>query len=148
MNATDTLGAMFAKAHPQPERKPDGLYMALVKKAIAWPKTVLIFALALLVGVQYAYSQYGAGVEFFPNVEPDYGLLYVHARGNLSLAEMDLATHAAESRILGWPGVKDVRVGKLIEFDFAGDDPAGEARKMCDTLLANTVIESFRVELA
>ena len=36
--------------------------------------------------------KYGNGVEFFPSVEPDYGLLYVHARGNLSLDEMDAAT--------------------------------------------------------
>jgi len=27
-------------------------------------------------------------VEFFPEVEPEYGLLYVHARGNLSLEEI------------------------------------------------------------
>jgi multidrug efflux pump len=38
----------------------------------------------------------------------------VHARGNLSLAEMDAATREAENRLLGWPGVKSVytRVGK------------------------------------
>jgi multidrug efflux pump len=67
-----------------------------------------------LVGVQFSYSKFGAGVEFFPDVEPDYGLLYVHARGNLSLAEMDAATKEAENRLLGWPGVKSVytRVGK------------------------------------
>src|SRR5690606_25842840 len=63
---------------------------------------------ALLFGVMYTYSHYGAGVEFFPNVEPDYGLLYVHARGNLSLAEMDQATRVAEDRLLGWPGIKSV----------------------------------------
>ena len=44
--------------------------------------------------------------------------------------------------------VANARVGKLIEFDFAGDDPAGEAKKMCETLLANTVIESYRIEVA
>src|SRR5690606_19377934 len=60
------------------------------------------------------YSHFGRGVEFFPNVEPDYGLLYVHARGNLSLDEMDAATRQAENRMLGWPGIKSVytRVGK------------------------------------
>ncbi|TGR72779.1 efflux RND transporter permease subunit, partial [Mesorhizobium sp. M1C.F.Ca.ET.189.01.1.1] len=65
-------------------------------------------------GIFVGYSKYGAGVEFFPSVEPDYGLLYVHARGNLSLAEMDTATKIAENRLLGWPGVKSVytRVGK------------------------------------
>ncbi|BCH21853.1 acriflavin resistance protein [Mesorhizobium sp. L-8-10] len=110
---TPTLGAIFGKAHPEPEHR-DGWYMATVKAAVRFPKTVLLLTVGLLVGVQVAYSKYGAGLEFFPNVEPEYGLLYVHARGNLSLAEMDLATGLAEERILGWPGVKSVytRAGK------------------------------------
>ncbi len=108
-----TIGAMFAKAHVE-EHKPDGMYMGVAKLAVRFPKTVLLLAVGLLVGVQYTYSQHGAGVEFFPNVEPDYGLMYVHARGNLSLAEMDRATRQAEERLLGWPGVKSVytRVGQ------------------------------------
>ncbi len=110
-----TLGAIFAKppAHAE-EHHRDGLYMAAVKKAVHYPKTVLLLTVALLVAVPFAYSKFGAGVEFFPNVEPDYGLLYVHARGNLSLGEMDAATQEAEHRILGWPGIKSVytRVGK------------------------------------
>ncbi len=111
---TPTLGAMFAKAHVEDEHKPDGWYMNLVKKAVDFPKTVLVLAVALLVVVQMGYSRYGAGVEFFPSVEPDYGLLYVHARGNLSLAEMDDATRLAEQRLIGWPGIKSVytRVGQ------------------------------------
>jgi len=109
-----TIGAMFAKAHVDEAPKPDGLYMAIAKKTVAYPKTVLLLAVALLIGVQYSYSQYGAGVEFFPDVEPDYGLMYVSARGNLSLQEMDRATRQAEERLLGWPGVTSVytRVGQ------------------------------------
>jgi multidrug efflux pump len=110
-----TLGAIFARppAHAEDEQR-DGIYMAVVKQAVRFPKTVLLLTLALLVAIPVAYSKYGAGVEFFPSVEPDYGLLYVHARGNLSLAEMDAATREAESRILGWPGIKSVytRAGK------------------------------------
>ena len=52
--------------------------------------------------------------------------------------------HALEG--LGFDGVKDVRAGKLIELDLdasVGDD-AVEA--MCRKLLANTVIENFRIE--
>ena len=50
---------------------------------------------------------------------------------------------------LGWTGVSEARVGKLIEFDLDGvDDPAAEAKKMCEQLLANTVIESYRIEVA
>ena len=44
-----------------------------------------------------------------------------------------------------------MRVGKTIEFDLAeGDRAAAEAevRAMCEKLLANTVIEGYRVELA
>jgi multidrug efflux pump len=110
-----TLGALFAKAPVYEEgEQRDGYYMAVVRRAVHYPKTVLVLTVALLVAVPVAYSKYGAGVEFFPTVEPDYGLLYVHARGNLSLGEMDVATREAESRILGWPGITSVytRVGK------------------------------------
>ena len=110
---TPTLGAIFGKAHHEPEHK-DGLYMKTVKLAVKHPAVTLLLAAALLVAVPWVYSLKGKGVEFFPNVEPDYGLLYVHARGNLSLDEMDRATAEAERRILGWPGVKSVytRAGK------------------------------------
>lgn len=62
---------------------------------------------------------------------------------------LDVQGKAVEGALkgLGWD-VANARVGKLIEFDFDGEDPAGEAKKMCETLLANTVIESYRVEVA
>ncbi len=52
---------------------------------------------------------------------------------------------------LGWGGVEHVRVGKTIEFDLKSADKAAaeaEVKAMCDKLLANTVIESYRVEVA
>jgi phosphoribosylformylglycinamidine synthase len=64
---------------------------------------------------------------------------------------LDVQGKAVEGALkgLGWAGVSNARVGKLIELDLDGvDDPAAEAKKMCETLLANTVIESYRVELA
>ena len=63
---------------------------------------------------------------------------------------LDVQGKAVEGALhgLGWAGAHNARVGKLIEFDYAGDDPQGEAKKMCETLLANTVIEGYRVELA
>lgn len=52
--------------------------------------------------------------------------------------------HALEG--LGFAGVEDVRIGRLIELDL--DDGTDEAtiRQMCEKLLANTVIESFTIE--
>ena len=52
---------------------------------------------------------------------------------------------------LGFDGVGEVRIGKVIELDLAGADPeAAKARvgEMCEKLLANTVIETYKVELA
>ena len=51
---------------------------------------------------------------------------------------------------LGFAGVNGVRQGKVIELDLAETDAkAAEAavKAMCDKLLANTVIESYRVEV-
>ena len=52
--------------------------------------------------------------------------------------------HALEG--LGFEGVNDVRAGKLIELEV--DDNVGEAEvdEMCRKLLANTVIENYRIE--
>ncbi|WP_269516085.1 phosphoribosylformylglycinamidine synthase subunit PurS [Brevundimonas subvibrioides] len=64
---------------------------------------------------------------------------------------LDVRGKAVEGALkgLGWAGVSNARVGKLIELDLDGvDDPAAEAKKMCETLLANTVIESYRIEVA
>ncbi len=52
--------------------------------------------------------------------------------------------HALEG--LGFAGVEDVRAGKLIELDLANDTPDADIEAMCRKLLANTVIENFRIE--
>ena len=52
---------------------------------------------------------------------------------------------------LGFAGVEGVRQGKVIELDLAGQDAEAadaEVKQMCEKLLANTVIESYRVEIA
>ena len=49
---------------------------------------------------------------------------------------------------LGFTGVNDVRAGKLIELDVADDTSDAQVDEMCRKLLANTVIENFRVEKA
>jgi multidrug efflux pump len=109
-----SIGAIIGRAPKHEAEHRDGLYMAIVKKAVHFPLTAVVLTVALLGGGMFAYVKYGNGVEFFPSVEPDYGLLYVHARGNLSLDEMDAATSIAEQKMLGWPGLKSVltKVGK------------------------------------
>ncbi|QXT35301.1 phosphoribosylformylglycinamidine synthase subunit PurS [Sphingomonas sanguinis] len=54
--------------------------------------------------------------------------------------------HALES--LGFAGVDDVRAGKLIELEVADATTDAQIDEMCRQLLANTVIENYRVERA
>jgi len=52
--------------------------------------------------------------------------------------------HALEG--LGFAGVNDVRQGKLIELDVADTTSDADLDAMCQKLLANTVIENYRIE--
>ena len=54
--------------------------------------------------------------------------------------------HALEG--LGFGGVRQVRAGKLIELDLADGTAEADVEEMCRKLLANTVIENFRIERA
>ncbi len=52
---------------------------------------------------------------------------------------------------LGFEDVGSVRQGKLIEIELAEDDPERARQivtEMCEKLLANTVIETYRIEIA
>ena len=65
---------------------------------------------------------------------------------------LDVQGKAIEGALhgLGFSDVANVRVGKTIELELQGADAAraaAEARAMADQLLANTVIESYRVEV-
>ena len=51
---------------------------------------------------------------------------------------------------LGFGGVSGVRQGKMIEMDLAATDEAtarAEAERRCDAILANPVMETYRIEL-
>jgi phosphoribosylformylglycinamidine synthase len=66
---------------------------------------------------------------------------------------LDVQGKAVESALhgLGWPGVGNVRIGRVIEFDVAAETKAAaeaQVKAMCDKLLANTVIEGYRAEVA
>ena len=65
---------------------------------------------------------------------------------------LDVEGKAIEGALhgLGFPAVDKVRVGKTINFELPdGDRAAAEAqvKAMCDRLLANAVIENYRVEI-
>ncbi|TDK50318.1 phosphoribosylformylglycinamidine synthase subunit PurS [Antarcticimicrobium luteum] len=48
---------------------------------------------------------------------------------------------------MGFEGVEGVRQGKVIDLDLAEGTTEAQVVEMCEKLLANTVIESYEIEL-
>jgi phosphoribosylformylglycinamidine synthase len=48
---------------------------------------------------------------------------------------------------MGFDGVTGVRQGKVIDLDLADGTGEAEVAEMCEKLLANTVIESYQIEM-
>ncbi len=66
---------------------------------------------------------------------------------------LDVQGKAVEAALhgLGWSSAHDVRIGKVIEMNLEGGDAVSaksEVEEMCRRLLANPVIEGYRVEIA
>jgi multidrug efflux pump len=164
---TPTLGAMLGKAAPvgHDERAKDtGPYMRTVKLALRRPGMTMALAALLLVAVQMAYGKFGRGVEFFPNVEPDYGQVVVHGRGNLSLEEKDRLIAEVEQRVLAFQGLATVyaRIGEqprgmgeltedtigVIQFEFANWQTRWPAHEIMDAIRERTAdIPGIQVEV-
>jgi phosphoribosylformylglycinamidine synthase len=70
--------------------------------------------------------------------------IFVTLKGGVLDPQGKAIHHALEG--LGFGGVNDVRAGKLIELDLADDTSDADIDAMCRKLLANTVIENYRVE--
>jgi phosphoribosylformylglycinamidine synthase, purS protein len=70
--------------------------------------------------------------------------VYVTLKGGVLDPQGKAIHHALEG--LGFSGVNDVRAGKLIELDLADSVSDDDIDGMCRKLLANTVIENYRIE--
>lgn len=70
--------------------------------------------------------------------------VYVTLKGGVLDPQGKAIHHALEG--LGFSGVNDVRAGKLIELDLADSVSEDDVDAMCRKLLANTVIENYRIE--
>ncbi len=114
-----TLGALIGK--PSPIVAPNyentslegikgftGLYIAFMSRLVGYPWLVILAALLILVGVFSAYDEYGKGVEFFPDIDPEQINLFVRTRGNLSMDERDVLVRKVESHILDMPELASV----------------------------------------
>ena len=71
----------------------------------------------------------------------------VYVRLKPSLLDSAGKTVAGSLAKLGYDEVQEARIGKLVELQVDTYDE-GRVREMCDKLLANPVIEDYRVEVA
>ncbi len=118
MLASIALGA--AKIRRRPRRIRAGYRRSLFgwfTQAIAgnpvMPLVTIALVGAFVVTVFGYYARHNLGVEFFVESEPEQAIIYVRARGNLSLAEKDALVRQAERVVLDTPGIESV-------FTFAG----------------------------
>lgn len=77
------------------------------------PVVTIVAVVAFVVQVFIYFGENSRGVEFFVQTEPEQGIIYVRARGNLSLAEKDAIVRQVEEIVLAEPGV-------AASFAFAG----------------------------
>ena len=70
--------------------------------------------------------------------------IFVTLKGGVLDPQGKAIHHALEG--LGFSGVNDVRAGKLIELDLAEGTSDADIDAMCQKLLANIVIENYRIE--
>ncbi|WP_066701610.1 efflux RND transporter permease subunit [Celeribacter ethanolicus] len=114
-----TLGALRIEKAPKKvesgyKRTPFGHVIQFITANPVMPPVTI---LAVIVAVASVFSYYGShnkGVEFFAATEPEQAIIYVKARGNLSVTEKDALVRQAEDIVLSQPGVDNA-------FVFAGD---------------------------
>jgi multidrug efflux pump len=83
-----------------------GWYIKQLTRAVDHPRTTFWGAVGAMMLIFVAYSKFNAGLEFFPNIEPDNAQVKIHARGDLSVYEKDQIVREVEKRILGVEGIK------------------------------------------
>ncbi|WP_425289171.1 efflux RND transporter permease subunit [Yoonia algicola] len=95
-------------------RSPFGHFMHFIAGNPIMPLVTVGAVVFLVISIFGYYGSNNNGVEFFVESEPEQAIVYVRARGNLSLEEKDALVRQAEDIVLAHPGV-------ITAFAFAGD---------------------------
>ena len=113
------MGALRRPALHEPpaagyRRTPFGRFIAAIAGNPVMPLVTIALVGAFVAATFTAYGQKNYGVEFFVTTEPEQAIVYVRARGNLSVDEKDALVARAEQVVLATEGVANA-------FAFAGD---------------------------
>ncbi len=127
-----------------------GRYVKGLAFCLRHPAIIVGIAVSALIGVQYYYANHGNGVEFFPDVEPEMALAYVHARGNMSTLEKDIIVKQVEHELLKLDDFSSVyaRTGSGAEGQDIAEDVIGviqmEFKDWFERRPADVVFEDIR----
>jgi multidrug efflux pump len=112
------------------------LYLYVLDKALDKPWRVAAATGASLITIIVLTFFLGKGVEFFPDIEPDNAVVYVHAMGNLSVEEQDHFVKEVEQQILKMPYFKTVYTtsGKTMEFRASRNGGKPDAEDIIGTI--------------
>ncbi|SDW76665.1 efflux RND transporter permease subunit [Roseicitreum antarcticum] len=118
MAASITLGSVARQSAPRSiraghRRSPIGWVMKLIVGNPIMPIVTVVAVVAFVIAVFGYFGENNRGVEFFVETEPEQGVVFVRARGNLSLSEKDALVRQAELVTLEQEGIEAV-------FSFAG----------------------------
>ncbi|SEJ60302.1 multidrug efflux pump [Pseudooceanicola nitratireducens] len=112
-------------------RTPFGIFIKALTANPIMPLVVVALVVAFVMGTFQTYGANNKGTEFFVESEPEQVIVYVRARGNLSLSQKDALVREVEDIVLQHPGVMNA-------FAFAGDgglnSNTGGAQPPLDTI--------------
>ena len=91
-----------------------GYFIKFIAGNPIMPIVTIAAVAAFVIGTFSYFGEHNNGVEFFTESEPEQAIVYVRARGNLSLEQKDALVKAAEAVVLDHPGIDNA-------FAFAGD---------------------------
>ncbi|MBY6157379.1 efflux RND transporter permease subunit [Pseudooceanicola nitratireducens] len=112
-------------------RTPFGIFIKALTANPIMPLVVVALVVAFVMATFQTYGANNKGTEFFVESEPEQVIVYVRARGNLSLKQKDALVREVEDIVLQHPGVMNA-------FAFAGDgglnSNTGGAQPPLDTI--------------
>ncbi|MDN5938961.1 MAG: efflux RND transporter permease subunit, partial [Salinisphaera sp.] len=116
MGGTPPSGGQRAWRPGEPLRGFDGAYIRLLQLLLRHPGKVVLAAVAALVASFVLYGQFGKGLTFFPDIEPDNAVVQIRARGALSLDAIDRLVRQVENRILPMDAFASVYARSGLQF--------------------------------
>jgi multidrug efflux pump len=94
--------------HADPNGPMTRAYTRVLAFLLHRPQMTLVAAMLMMAVSFICFDLFGRGVEFFPEMEPDFAQIQIHARGDLSVAEKDALLRGVETRILGMREIRSM----------------------------------------